>query len=242
MADKKPRKPSESKSSKSTKPELVTPSQLVKYDPHQVTPINSSSRMTPLGNPNTNPTFSSALVNDYNPFARRSNPLVSSNFIQHPPSTPYFHRYTNLFYIKQHHKNLTNPLGLVKTIFPTNLHFSPSESNKNLDYYTYIIFLVGSINIDTIFVKHNPKKVLYNIIFIIKFTRQQTWGPHPQILKTLQGHLVQYSYYDYIQAWYKVLLHQTPTMSHSWFIGCATEFNIIKNQCKFPMWFIKWWS
>uniref|UniRef100_A0A2N9J5I8 Uncharacterized protein n=1 Tax=Fagus sylvatica TaxID=28930 RepID=A0A2N9J5I8_FAGSY len=36
------------------KPELVTPSQLVKYDPHQITQINSpdkpsSSRMVPLG-------------------------------------------------------------------------------------------------------------------------------------------------------------------------------------------------
>ena len=124
MTDKKPQKLFQSKSSKPIKTELVTSSQLVTYDPQQVTPVNPHSIMTSLGNPYTKPTFSLALVNDYNPFAHRSDPPVSSNFIQHPPSSPYFHRFSsNLFYIEKHHKHLTNPLDLVKANFPTNLHF-----------------------------------------------------------------------------------------------------------------------
>ena len=45
------------------KPELVTPSQLVKYDPHQISHVNSpnkpsSSRMVSLGKPAQSTSFS----------------------------------------------------------------------------------------------------------------------------------------------------------------------------------------
>ena len=60
MADKKSQKPSSSKNLNVKKPhvqpELLTPSQLVAYDPHQITPVNSSikpssSGIVPLGKP-----------------------------------------------------------------------------------------------------------------------------------------------------------------------------------------------
>ena len=58
MADKKSQKPSFSRNppvkKPTVKPEIVTPSQLVTYDPYQGTPVNSpvktsSSRMVSLG-------------------------------------------------------------------------------------------------------------------------------------------------------------------------------------------------
>ena len=61
MADKKSQKPSSSRNPPIKKPtiktELITPSQLVSYDPHQITPVNSpikttsSSRMVSFGKP-----------------------------------------------------------------------------------------------------------------------------------------------------------------------------------------------
>uniref|UniRef100_A0A2N9G9K2 Reverse transcriptase/retrotransposon-derived protein RNase H-like domain-containing protein n=1 Tax=Fagus sylvatica TaxID=28930 RepID=A0A2N9G9K2_FAGSY len=54
----------------------VTPSQFVTYDPHQITPVNStvktsSSRMVSLGKPvRQSPSFAKALTSDYDPFAK----------------------------------------------------------------------------------------------------------------------------------------------------------------------------
>ena len=82
MADKKSQKPSSSKNPPFKKPivktELVTPSQLVSYDSHQITPVNSpvkttsSSRMISLGKPiQQSLSFARALTNDYDTFAKQ---------------------------------------------------------------------------------------------------------------------------------------------------------------------------
>ena len=67
------------------------------------------------------------------------------------------------------------------------------------------------------------------------------WGD-PFNKKPLQGHPIEYSYYDYIDAWYKILLYQFDDMSHSWFIQWHEKYNFIKPECQPPIWFIKWWS
>jgi hypothetical protein len=67
------------------------------------------------------------------------------------------------------------------------------------------------------------------------------WGD-PWKKKPLQGHSFEYSYYDYIDTWYKILLYQFDDMSHSWFIQWHQKYNFIKPECQPPMWFIKWWS
>ena len=89
VANKKPLKSSQSKSNK---PKLFTPSQIilgdiVSYDPHQISPVNMTSRMVNLGNPR--PNFSSALVSDYDPFPPKAliqSLLVTSSSSQ--PNTP----------------------------------------------------------------------------------------------------------------------------------------------------------
>ena len=190
MADKKPQKQPSNKPIKNDKPEppfdlfqgLVTPSQLIPYNPHQVTTVKpTSSKMTSLGKPvsQQGSSFSSALVSDYDPFAKKRLPPVSSNFVK-PPSTPYFPTYAQkLFHVEHHHRHLTNPLQLIKANFPTNLHFAPSEPEKNLDYYSEILEQEGSIKIITIYDQYKDCKVLYHKIEIVKFTSQKSWGSHP---------------------------------------------------------------
>ncbi|KAG6625818.1 hypothetical protein CIPAW_15G004800 [Carya illinoinensis] len=65
---------------------------------------------------------------------------------------------------------------------------------------------------------------------------EEEWETHPYTFKTVKGTETQYNYYDYIEAWLKFPLFQTPNMQHSWF------FNFDK-KCKqsFPLWFQKWW-
>jgi hypothetical protein len=90
MADKKSQEPSSSKNSTPVKkstasvkneppfsPGLIIPSQLVFYDPHQITPVHSpiktsTSRMVSLGKPiQQSQSFARALTSDYDPFAKR---------------------------------------------------------------------------------------------------------------------------------------------------------------------------
>ena len=61
------------------KPELVTPSQLVRYNPQQASPQNkpSSSRMVPLGKPvQSSSSFAKALVESYDPYNKKIVPAT----------------------------------------------------------------------------------------------------------------------------------------------------------------------
>ena len=99
------------------------------------------------------------------------------------------------------------------------------------------------MEIKSIFGKTSETKdqLLFHKIEIIKFTHLRDWG-HPWITQPLNKHDFGYRYYDYIDAWYKILLIQFPNMTHSWFIQFNKEFQFTKQECQPPMWFLKWWS
>jgi hypothetical protein len=46
-----------------------------------------------------------------------------------------------------------------------------------------------------------------------------------------------YSYYDYMDAWFRFMLYQNSTNNHSWFINFDKKFTGI-----LPLWFSKWWG
>jgi hypothetical protein len=127
------------------KPELVTPSQLVKYDPHQITQINSpdkssSFRMVPLGKPVQSTSFAKALSSDYDPFNKKLVPTTPAAPIKSRNAktvSPYLSLYAEkLFYIEFFHRGITNPLSLIKGYFPIHptdgvqQHFSPLNHIK----------------------------------------------------------------------------------------------------------------
>jgi hypothetical protein len=261
MADKKSQKPSSSKNPPVKKPtiknELVTPSQFVTYDPHQITPVNSpiktsSSRMVSLGKPVRQSTsFAKALTSDYDPFVKQVvvPPPAAPTQTPYVKPSPYFPLSDHKFlHIEFHNQFITNPLTLIKYYYPTNpengaqLHFAPSDPQKTLHYYQNIFQHEGFVKISTLYDKFSNGRVLNHKIEIVKFTSLQSWGSHPFLLKPLRGHAIKYSYYDYIDAWFKILLHQNNNMTHSWFIQWSKEFNIIKPKCQIPIWFLKWWS
>ena len=101
MTDKKSQKPFSSRNPPvkppTVKSELVTPSQLVTYDPHQITPVNSpvkplSSRMVSLGKPiQQSLSFSKALTSNYDPFAKKLAvpPPTALDKKQYAKTSPY---------------------------------------------------------------------------------------------------------------------------------------------------------
>ena len=73
-------------------------------------------------------------------------------------------------------------------------------------------------------------------LYVQKILSQFEWGDHPYSFKTLKSNTL-CSYVDYIDAWSKILLHQTKDFSHSWFINFDSKF-----RSPFPTWFFTWWE
>jgi hypothetical protein len=139
--------------------------------------------------------------------------------------------------------------SLIKYYYPTNSHdglqqhFALHDQYKTIQFYQNVLQQEGSIIIKSIHDQFTTeRRLLYHKIEIVKFTSLRNWGTFPFILKPLQGHPIKYSYYNYIDAWFKILLHQNDNMSHSWFIAWHEKYNFTKTECQPPMWFIKWWS
>uniref|UniRef100_A0A2N9GMH7 Uncharacterized protein n=1 Tax=Fagus sylvatica TaxID=28930 RepID=A0A2N9GMH7_FAGSY len=239
------------------KPELVTPSQLVRYNPQQASSQNnpSSSRMVSLGKPvQSSSSFAKALVEPYDPFNKKIVPATPAAPIKHRNNkkavSPYFLLFDEkLFPIEFEHRRIEDPLLLIKSYFPLHptdgvqQHYCPSIPYKTIQFYQNILQQEGSVEIKSIFGKTPATKnqILFHKVEIIKFTHLRDWG-HPWHSKPLKNHSIEYNYYDYIDAWYQILLIQYPDMSHSWFIQFNKDFQFTKPECQPPMWFLKWWS
>ena len=104
------------------------PSQLVKFDPHQITPVISpnkplSSRMVSLGKLVQSPSFAKVLTSDYDPFTKHMVVLTLAAPIKskHAKTSIFLSLYDEkLFHIEFIHKNITNPVSLIKYYFPTH--------------------------------------------------------------------------------------------------------------------------
>ena len=57
------------------------------------------------------------------------------------------------------------------------------------------------------------------------------------MLRTIEGTTILYCYYDYMDAFEKVLFYQNKNFYHSWFMMFDKNFN-----GQIPMWFFKWWK
>jgi hypothetical protein len=100
--------------------------------------------MVSLGKPvQQSPSFAKALSSDYDPFAKQivvPPPIAPTK--SYAKTFPYLLLYDEkLLHIEFHHKNITNPLILIKYYFPTNphdgaqQHFAPLDEYKTIQYY-----------------------------------------------------------------------------------------------------------
>ena len=264
MAGKNPKRGGSSSSSKipshklqDIKPKLPTLSQLVRYDPLQSSPVNSpnktqSSQMVSLGKPVQSTSFARALTSSYDPFNKKVVPTTPAAPIKAKNNkkavSPHHLLFSEkLFYIEFFHSRISNPLNLIKHYFPPHptdgvqQHFLPLPPYKTVQFYQNILQHEGSVEFKSIYDKIGNKGLMFHCIDIIKFTHLQQCGD-PWKTKSLPSHNYEYSYQDYMDAWWKILLIQFKDMTHSWFIQWHKEYNFIKPECQPPMWFLKWWS
>ena len=126
---------------------------------------------------------------------------------------------------------------------PQEWHYLPKQPEKNIKFYKSILIQEKSTQIENIMNKGNPLEVLYHKFIITGFVSSKEWGRHPSLLKTLidlktlTSSELYYSYYDYMDAFEKVLFYQNKSFDHSWFLMFDKKFSN-----PIPTWFLKWWE
>ncbi|KAK9997460.1 hypothetical protein SO802_022146 [Lithocarpus litseifolius] len=128
-------------------------------------------------------------------------------------------------------------------VLPEGWHYIPKHPEKNIKYYRCILIQEESARIENIMNKGDPSVVLYHKFIISSFVSCKDWGQHPSLLKkliglkSLSGSELHYSYYDYMDAFEKVLFYQNKNFDHSWFLMFDKKF-----FGQIPTWFLKWWE
>jgi hypothetical protein len=130
----------------------------------------------------------------------------------------------NLFYVDSDFSHLKTAEVLAKAYYPPLWHFPTIHPLKSLKFYRDILFEIESDQIKPITDRQDQTKVLYHSLYVMKILNQNEWESYPHMCKRLFNHTVQYCYHDYIEAWYKIFLHQNENFSHSWFINFDKNF------------------
>ncbi|KAL4627950.1 hypothetical protein ACB092_05G203400 [Castanea dentata] len=134
---------------------------------------------------------------------------------------------------------IKSPLHIAKGYFPPLFHWIPEHGGKKLEFYSDILCQEDAIVIKTIFDLHDKSKIIYHSVYLKNVATKASWGHSPASTKRLPKHSVPYSYHDFIDAWFRFMLHQNETMTHSWFINFDKECD---NNADLPLWFIQWWN
>jgi len=187
--------------------------------------------------PEPNITFSSALATEFCPFLgpsiRPRMPFIKAE----KPSTyirlPFFQ---HLFFIEIGMAPIKDPSQLAIAYFPPRFHWVPEHPLKDISYYTTILVETKSVHFKPI-LDQKTGKTLYMSVYFDKVLLLKDWGEHPSQPRILSNSELSYSYYDYIDAWFRFMLYQNSTNSHSWFINFDKKFSGI-----LPLWFSKWWG
>jgi hypothetical protein len=143
----------------------------------------------------------------------------------------------HLFSIEKHHPQDKSPREFALSYFPPDFYWIPEDLQKDLEYYTNILFQTESIRFHPMYSKNSDSLIVRgNIAYIVKFIHEKDWGLHPSTLRPFAGSAIPYSYYDYITAWSRFILLQTPEFTHCWIINFDKNFDDT-----LPIWFLQWW-
>jgi hypothetical protein len=148
---------------------------------------------------------------------------------------PYFQ---HLFTIEMNRSSIKFHNELALSYFPPNFHWIPEHPQKNLTYYTNILTQTKSVHFKQIFCQtFVPKKIIFHNVYIDRVISEKDWGDHPSSPRVLCPCKIPYNYYDYVDAWFKFFLYQTPNFDHSWFVTFDQDnFGGI-----LLLWFSRWW-
>ena len=222
-----------SRRSKDKHPTTDTTKQLIKQELASLVAI--TNYFTTLGTI-PKPKYYTLLASSFDPYAMvPADQLVKATFFQNPNAFQYVKKqyFQNLFSIEPDRAMNKDPLKLATNYFPLNFHWIPKNNGKNLNYYSAILFHEKLVFIKSILDKIDKSKFIYHSVFILNIVIEEKWGLRPTSTKPLPGSAIPYSYHDYFHAWFKFMLHQDATITHSWFVKFDKDLN-----SQLPLWFI----
>ena len=111
--------------------------------------------------------------------------------------------------------HIKDPLALAMEVLPPNWHFLPKVLEKSIKFYKSILTQEKFAQIEDIKSKMDPSVVLYHKLIITRFVSCKEWGQYPSLLKTIEGTEIQYSYYDYMDSFEKILFYQNKNFDYS---------------------------
>ena len=153
-----------------------------------------------------------------------ANQPIKATFSQNPNAFQYVKKqyFQNLFSIEPN-----------RTCYKLLSLELPEHNGKYLNYYSAILFQEKLVFIKSILEKIDKSKMIYHSVFILNIVTKEKWGLRPTSTKPLLGLAIPFSYYEYIHAWFKFMLHQDATITHSWFVKFDKDLN-----SQLPLWFI----
>jgi hypothetical protein len=96
----------------------------------------------------------------------------------------------------------------------------PIINRKTREYYEAILKETNSIKF--VHVNLNPgariSEIQFSKAFINGFLSFSDWGVNPNKARILKFYQMEYTYWDYIEAWSKAFLYQNSYHTHSWWI------------------------
>lgn len=118
--------------------------------------------------------------------------------------------------------------------------YFPGESYKTRSYYESILSNTGSAEFQHFTSDYNENVYNFSKMTIKQIISMEDWG-----ISTMQEKIVSvnkvnmnYTYWDYIQAFHKVFCYNNEKLKHTWFLKiCAKVFSQ-----NLPNWFINWWA
>jgi len=130
---------------------------------------------------------------------------------------------------------IKDPSQLALAYFPPRFHWV-EHPLKDISYYTIILVETKSAHFKSI-PDQKTGKTLYMSVYLDKVLLLKDWGDHPPQPIMLSNSELSYSYYDYMDAWFRFMLYQNSANNHCWFINFDKKFTGI-----LPLWFSKWWG
>ncbi|WMV37067.1 hypothetical protein MTR67_030452 [Solanum verrucosum] len=132
------------------------------------------------------------------------------------------------------------PWKIFQRYLLNGLYF-PGESYKTRSYYETILITTGSVEFQHFSGYNTSEKVYHFSKMIIKqIISIEEWGISSMKERQMSFNKVptSFTYWDYINAFSKVLYYNNERHKHTWFLKvCAKIFSH-----PLPNWFINWWS
>lgn len=116
-------------------------------------------------------------------------------------------------------------------IFPLDFHYIPTDPTKTRTFYEFILVDTDSVEISH--TKDKENNIQFSKMKVLNILSPQDWKVPLYETRSFTRRFSpqQYNYYDYMDAWSKVLLIKPGT--YSWFIWFKGGISL-----KFPKWFV----